>query len=289
MKSFYYYLKGKEQQESTVQEHIKNIERFMQWAKETGCSEIDRMSYTELLEYVQHMKEKKMSVPTINIRLNSIRQYYDHLKEEGVIEKNPARRLHIKGAIRKIVINPLTYAELEKLYQDYCAHLDNLPVVKKVQLRSRIKNKVLLSLMIWQGLHSGELEKIRSEHVQLSRGIITAIATTRSNGRELSLMPSQIIPMNDYLKNLPSHQEKLFVGNLHQQIHSLMEEVKGINPVVKNAGHIRASVILHWMKVYDKRQVQYMIGHRHISSTENYEVQQLDTLSDQLQRYHPFN
>ncbi len=289
MKSFYYYLKSKEQKESTIQQHIYNVEQFIKWAKESGRDGIEQMNYTELLEYVQHEKEKKVQVQTINLRLNSIRQYYDHLKEENRIEKNPARRLHIKGAIKKIITNPLSYAELEKLYHDYCNYLEKQPVIKKTQLQSRPKNKLLLSLMIWQGLHSGELGKLRIESIQLSKGILDVPGTARSNGRKLSLTPSQIIPLHDYIKNLPSYQEKLFIGNLHNHVTLLVNEITGINPQIQNAAHIRASVVMHWIKIYDKRKVQHMLGHKHISSTERYECQELDTLTDQLNRFHPFS
>ncbi|HET6244522.1 MAG TPA: hypothetical protein VFF35_08400 [Bacteroidia bacterium] len=41
--------------------------------------------------------------------------------------------------------------------------------------------------------------------------------------------------------------------------------------------------------MYDKRQVQYMAGHKWISSTENYEVQELTGLTDLLTKHHPFS
>ena len=69
----------------------------------------------------------------------------------------------------------------------------------------------------------------------------------------------------------------------HNTISLLTDELKGINPQIKNARHIRASVILHWFRQYNKRQVQYMAGHKYINSTEIYEVQELETLTSNLQ------
>lgn len=288
MKKFYQYLKDKGQNERTATEHVKNIERFYKWSEQSGRTSIDGMTYTELLEYVQYLKEKNVQAQTINIRLNGIRHYYEFLKTEGVCDTNPAKRLHIKGAIKRVVVNPLTYSELEKLYHDYAAYADKKNVFSHVHRRSIEKNKVMLSLMIWQGLHSGELKKLRVEHIKLTRGVLDTPGAARSNGRTLSLVPVQMLLLNNYLHSLPKEQQTLFVGDVSQQVFCLMKELTGINPQVKNVAHIRASVVLHWMKVYDKRQVQYMAGHKHISSTEKYELQQLDTLTDQLQRYHPF-
>lgn len=288
MEKFYQYLKDKDLNGNTATEHTRNIKRFYTWAEQSGRTGIEQMTYTELLEYVQHLKEKNLQPQTINIRLNSIRQYYEFLKSEGICEVNPAKRLFIKGAIKRVIVNPLTYPELEKLYHDYAAYADKKNVYSNVHRRAIEKNKVMLSFMIWQGLHSGELKKLRVEHIQITRGIIDVPSGARSNGRQLTLSPAQIITMNNYLQNLPNEQQTVFAGNVNNQVNELVNELEGLNPVIKNAGHIRASVVLHWMKVYDKRQVQYMIGHKHIGSTEKYELQQLDTLTDQLKRYHPF-
>jgi site-specific recombinase XerD len=283
------YLVSKELRQSTVSEHIYGARRFIQWATQSGRSGIEYMTYTELLEYVQHLKERQVQPQSINIQLNNIRQYYEFLKSEGICETNPAKRLHIKGTIKKVVVNPLSYSELEKLYHDYAAYADAKPTYNRLHRASILRGKVLLSLMIWQGMHSGELQKLRSEHIQLSKGVLDIPGAARSNGRTLPLAPAQILLLHGYLQTIESAQQKLFDGkNVNNNLQLLIKEIRGVNPVVKNAGHIRASVILHWMKIYDKRKVQHMIGHKRIGSTEKYEVQQLDTLTDQLQRFHPF-
>ncbi len=59
------------------------------------------------------------------------------------------------------------------------------------------------------------------------------------------------------------------------------------HPEVKNAMQIRSSVITHWLKHYNLRQVQYMAGHKYVSSTERYQMNNLDKLQGQLEKYHP--
>jgi len=223
----------------------------------------------------------------MNIRINSIRKYFEHLIEEGQIENNPVRRLRIKGAIQKIIVSPLTYTELESLYQEYVKPKDRYREEKHKLAHQR--DGIILGLMIWQGIHSGELRKIETGHVNLDEGIIYIPSTRRSNGRELKLDSRQIVALHGYLTQASFKGEKLFDIHPANTVQSLVGSLKGINPIIKNAGHIRASVILHWIKMYNKRQVQYMIGHKHISSTEKYEVQELETLTDQLMKHHPFS
>lgn len=50
---------------------------------------------------------------------------------------------------------------------------------------------------------------------------------------------------------------------------------------------IRSNVITHWLKSYNLRQVQYMAGHKHVSSTEHYQLNNLDNLQSKLEKYHP--
>ena len=38
----------------------------------------------------------------------------------------------------------------------------------------------------------------------------------------------------------------------------------------------------------NKRQMQYMAGHKYNNSNESYKVQELETLTDQLTKHHPF-
>lgn len=86
--------------------------------------------------------------------------------------------------------------------------------------------------------------------------------------------------------------EKLFVSlgrgeKMSNTYASIMQKIREINPKIKTAKQIRASVIRHWLKHYPIRQVQYMIGHRYVSSTERYSTKKLDSLQEQLEKLMP--
>ena len=154
------------------------------------------------------------------------------------------------------------------------------------------RNVVILGLMVYQGVHSGELQKMEVGHISLGGGTIYIPSTTRSNSRTLQLSPVQMLPVHEYVEmvrpQLKPKGEELFPGNLHNVMYALVQELQGINPAITNALHIRGSVIINWLKQHNKRQVQYMAGHKYITSTEAYAVQDLDTLQDELSKHHPF-
>jgi site-specific recombinase XerD len=280
--------------QSTINGHLLNVGYFLKWIENNGLHEVENMQYTDLLNYVNYEQKQNKDVATINLRISSISKYFEFLKEENLITRNPARTLRIKGKAKAIIQNPLSYDELLNLYNGYKSIEKAVPnhIKEKSELAHQ-RNIIIVGLLIWQGLHSGELEKLEVNHVNLNEGIIYIPSTTRSNSRDLKLSSQQIITLHTYIHGgvrdkFKPQGEELFIGNLHNIINLLLEELKGINLQIKNAQHIRASVILYWLRQHNKRQVQYMAGHKYIHSTEAYEVQELETLTNQLTKHHPF-
>lgn len=293
MQSFKEYLEEKKYRPLTVNAHVMNVGYFTEWIKQSGLQEIENVSYNDLLNYVQYEQKKNIDVATINLRLGSISKYFDFLKtQDDTIIYNPARNLRIKGKAKTVVEQPLKYEELEGLYNAYKALQKQSLHQAKTDLAHQ-RNIVIVGLLVWQGLHSGELQKLEVEHINLQEGIIYIPSTARSNSRELRLTTPQIFSLHHYLhetrEKLSPKENEFFPGDLHNIISLLTEELKAINPKIKNALHIRSSVILHWLRQHSKRQVQYMCGHKHIDSTERYKVQEMETLINQLSKHHPFS
>jgi len=291
MNEFTTYLQGRNMKDSTIREHVANIRRFISWLTEEQHLDAGTIRYTDLLAYIQWEKGKGLDIATINLRLTSISHYFECLKKEGIVGKNPARTLRVKGTIKKVVENPLPYAELGILYQQYEQLRKTTIFQAKTDLLHQ-RNLVILGLLIWQGVHAGELHKMDTGNINLTAGTVYVPSTRRSNSRELPLSFMQMLPLNKYLEEirplLRSKGDKLIPGDVSNLLALMMLELQGINPAVRNALHIRASVILHWLTLHNKREVQYMAGHKYISSTEKYAAQEMGSLTDQLTKYHPF-
>jgi len=56
---------------------------------------------------------------------------------------------------------------------------------------------------------------------------------------------------------------------------------------LKDIRQIRTSIITNWLKIYNLRKVQYMAGHRYVSSTELYQLNNIEELQDDIMKYHP--
>jgi hypothetical protein len=56
---------------------------------------------------------------TISIRLGSITHYFNYLKKQGDVKGNPVKQIRIKGAVKRVIENPLSTDELQALYDHY--------------------------------------------------------------------------------------------------------------------------------------------------------------------------
>lgn len=286
--TFFTWLLHKGLAPRSCKDHQENLHRFEQWAKQEHYSGIDGLCYRELLGYAQHLKSQPLSIATVNIRLNSITKYYEYIKEQGIRDDNPARGLRIKRLGKRVIKDVLNMEQMEALYIKY---------TQKQKIRENNKaqhgrNCVVLGMMIWQGVHSGELKKMETKDVDLTAGTIHIPATSRSNSRTIQLQPRQIIAMHAYLngirEQLHPEENELIPGNTYSIINWLVRDLQRTQPGIKNSQHIRVSVIMHWIKQHKIRQVQYLCGHKHISSTERYREEDLENLQKQLNKYHPF-
>jgi integrase/recombinase XerD len=219
--------------------------------------------------------------------------------------KNPGTGLFIRDKQHTVPFNLLTPEELMAIYENY----------QVTDLRSQ-RNKVIIGFLIYQALTREELEKLELGHVKLTAGKIEIPGGRRSNGRTLKLESIQMLDLQEYLNktrpailkgqgiygigrkpdniNNEKAQAQLFVsmhgsGIIKNSFLHLLYGLKRLNPKLINAQQIRQSVITIWLKTKDLRTVQYMAGHRYVSSTERYQVNQLDDLRDALNQFHPLN
>ena len=81
--------------------------------------------------------------------------------------------------------------------------------------------------------------------------------------------------------------EALILGNIGNLLNLLIPNLRRINPSLLHIRQIRASVIVDWLQQYNLREVQYFAGHRHISSAEEYLIQDVGKLKKVLVDFHP--
>lgn len=305
MENFKAYLQKKGLSDGTIHVHYRYLRLFLDWLKKESLA-IEEATYNNILAFIKYCRSNGRSSRNINQVLSSVRYYYNYLSKSKEI-KNPAAGLFIKGARQRIPHGLLSIKALEELYSAYGTN----------SLRAQ-RNKVILGLFIYQAITTEELRKSEPGHFKLKEGKIYIPSGNRSNSRVLKLEPQQIMEIHEYLNvtrpkiisditegkiNIKPGRKpvNIDIGQINHQLfisingstkikNSLLHmfmDLKKLNPKVRNAMQIRISVITEWLKSKDLRRVQYMAGHRYVSSTERYKVDQLKDLQEALKKHHP--
>jgi integrase/recombinase XerD len=294
MKSFKDYLEEQNYSASTVTLHAKETQNFKKWCKRrsTTPTEID---YKTSLKFIKYLTQKGNSKKTINHRLRSVKIYFNYLIDQSYRADNPIEDTTIKGVKRNINYNLLDPEELEDLY--YSFETDNYQ--EEYHKYTLKRAKVIIGLVVYQGLNTTDLSHLKIEHLQLSKGKIYVPSTKRSNARTLELKPWQIMEFMEYANEvrptiqnkIGNHSEQLFNTNarFNAIVYHIFKKLKQYNQKAENTKQIRASVITNWLGQYNLRKVQYLAGHRYISSTERYLQDDLENLHEIVNNFHPIN
>jgi site-specific recombinase XerD len=286
--NFNHYLKKLGQSRSSIVSCEAAVKLFLEWMKKQSI-EPENGSYTDVLAYMKYCQKNGTTQRTIQNYVNMIRHYYDHLIGQKQIEINPASGIKIQGVKRKSLYHIFKPEELHVIYNSY----------QDESLKGK-RNKVMLGLLVYQGVKTEELVKLEIKGVKMKEGKIEIPGGLRSEARTLQLEPHQIMEFYDYVsstrKEIVSQSkqqtEKLFVSieggsSLDSCLHRLLFWVKRKNKLVVNAKQLRASVIVKWLKMYNLRQVQYRAGHRYISATEAYRQNEMEGLTEEVNKFHP--
>lgn len=300
--NFTAWLKKRNYANDTVRADTNYTVNYLAWLKQQQ-TKVTEATYNELLTYIDHSTTQGDSKTLLNRKLSAIRKYYDYLLYKGKATKNPATGLFIKNKQHTVPSNLLTIEELTAIYENY----------QVIDLRSQ-RNKVIIGLLVFQALTREELEKLEIKDIKLHAGKIEIQGGKHSNPRTLKLESSQMLDLQEYISitryeilkgkgmygtgrkpdniNQDKAQAQLFISMhgsdiIKNSFLHLIYSLRKLNPKLINAQQIRQSVITNWLKTKDLRTTQYMAGHRYVSSTERYQVNQLDDLQDALNQFHP--
>lgn len=256
--------------EQTAKNYLYTINNFLKLHPKAK-----RYKYQDLVSYMAGVREQYPNAQTCNRILSAIKRYYDYLVYTSQREENPCLTLTLKKTNNQSVQlqDLFTSKELEVLMhrENRYRHLD-------------LRNKVIISLLIYQGLTSDELIRLEVGNVDLDNGTVYIKGSSKLNRRNPNLRANQIQLFYNYLNQARplmmwrDKTDKLFLNKLGNPI-----SVDGINAMIEplaalypdrplNPRSIRMSVISNWLneKKLPLEMVQELAGHKWPSTTERY-------------------
>lgn len=292
--AFKEYLTIKGYSKSTMQGMVLASERFRLWAAHENIP-TENIAYADVMAYIQTLNKQGIKQKTQNTYVAAIKRYIDHLVELGIMPSNPTEHIKLQGTNQRNLYQVLNLEELERLYYQYPASHE-----REMQQLAAKQNKIIVGLLVWQGVRTEDLCRITITDLKLREGKIFIPGGRKTEQRTLELKSHQVIDMMDFIhetrkgimQRTNADTQQLFIGlagslSIYSVMKSITLQLKKQEPKVKNTKQIRASVITLWLKQYNLRKVQYMAGHRYVSSTEKFKINDLEGLQEEVNKFHP--
>lgn len=317
MGTFVDHLEGLGLSRDTIGLYRRYQMEFMVFLDREG-TDIDQVTGKDVAAYLRHLQRRELTAITRGIHLLVLRHFFTWRVSVGAREDNPAEHLKMRGKGRNKLHVILSVQELEALHAGYRIEEEGGEAMDSGKgCRTKVKwaalsklvrerNKAMLGLLVHQGLTTTEVERLALQDLRLREGLIDIGAGKFSNARTLELKAAQIMGLMEYVTGvrvrlLKYHrvgEQALFLaapragsgqarGNSLQVWKRLSEELRKQNTRFQDVQQVRASVITNWLGKHDLRHVQYMAGHRYISSTERYQVGQIADLQNDIDKFHP--
>lgn len=305
------YLRRLGHSPKTRKKEVREAAHFTAWLLKENIP-LREAGHNDIMAYISQCAKAGNSPRTLALKVNEIKHYYAFLcHEKEMTERsgaehgtqwqrmtegsnNPASNIKIKGTKRRLLYRTFTPEELEGIYRTY---RDTVP---EPNAPVSVRNLCIVELLVRQGLTGGEIGRLTVEDLRLREGKIHIPGGRRSNERTLSLDAGQTYTLSEYV-NGPRREILAHIGKQTQLlfpyagkgesfqnvITEICDHIRKTNPAFTNIKQIKASVISNLLKVHDIRKVQYMAGHRYVSSTERYKANNTEELAADIQRFHP--
>ena len=273
--------------DNTVIAYDRDMQRFLTWA---GRKRIEQLTIQQLAGYVEWLHEKELAPASIARHLVALKMFYRYLQLEGVVTENQAELL---GS--------------QKLWQRVPAVLSPQMITRFLSAPKKsdtyyLRDIALLELLYASGARASEISNLRMRDLLLSKGFIRCHG--KGNKERMAPLGQQaILAVEQYtvqlrpqlIKNLSKDPEWLLLSRSGKRLRreAIWELVK---KYVRRAGisdNVSPHTLRHSFATHllaggaDLRQVQEMLGHASIATTQIYTHVDRSKLQRVHRQYHP--
>lgn len=271
----------------TVRRYLCDINNYL---KAVNQQKAPKAGFLDIMGYIGSLRDKYSHPETIKGKIFSIKKYYSWLCDSGKRKDHPCKDLRLRDkSNRDIQLQDLFKPEELELLVDRHDQDEKL----------RIKNKVIISLLINQGLTRNDMVMLSLSDINLDEGTIFIKKSSITNQRTLHLKPKQIMLFDKYIHQIRPMLMKTQTDSFILSVHGHAENGEGISYVLETSKHlfpnrrlntktVRQSVIANLLRQgEDLRAVQVFAGHRYPGSTQKYKQSGIEELIAGIQKFHP--
>ena len=282
-----YLTEVKKASNNTLASYLRDIRQLGEYLDANTDVELDTSSEDDLAEYIEALRAKGKSVATVSRAIASLKNFYQFLLEEHVVEALPTGKLVPDKATQKLP-QILTSQEVDLLLdQPQCVDMKGY------------RDKAMLELLYATGIRVSELISLNITDVDLASAVIHC--QKKDKMRAIPLYPKAVMALSEYIEFIRPQmiatpdEQSLFV-NISGERMSRQGFWKIIKHYQQKAGiektitphTLRHSFAAHLLENgADLHSIQEMLGHADISSTQVYSQLVKKQLKDVYSKAHP--
>lgn len=178
IENYKHYLNLKRLSPNTVSSYIYDINSFRDYLNDNYNLDITKTRKAQILTYLVNLQKHGKSSSTISRTISALKNFFEFLKKEKLIEDNPATSIHSPKQIKKI---PSVLSEDE---------VNQLMKIADITTFKGSRDSAILELLYSSGIKVTELINIKISHINLNAGIINIEGSKE-----------RIVPLSQYAKN----------------------------------------------------------------------------------------
>lgn len=239
---------------------------------------VDRIAIRKYLSFL-HRRNKKSSIAR---KVSTLRSFYKYLVKERLVPSNPAKAVSTPK-VEKLLPTALTVDEAFRLME--------APAEKK-----GLRDRAILELLYSSGVRVGELVGVNVNQLEQDLGIVKVMG----KGRKERIVPvglKAIEALKAYLQERGdvSEEEPLFVNSrggrlTARSVGRLVKKYTKRSGIFRKVSphSLRHTFATHLLDAgADIREIQEMLGHASLSTTQRYTHLSLGKLMEVYDKAHP--
>ncbi|HMO93091.1 MAG TPA: site-specific tyrosine recombinase XerD [Pirellulaceae bacterium] len=273
--------------ENSIAAYTRDTHRFIEWV---AGRDLRSLEINDFSEYVAHLDALNLAPASIARHVVTLKMFYRYLQLESIVSNNPAELLGCQKLWQRLP-NVLSPEKVERFL--------NAP--RKIE-KFFLRDKALLEILYATGCRASEVSGLRIGDLELDKKYMRC--TGKGNKQRMTLLGDDAVHWIDqYLRkqrpelvrNLARDHEFVFVSRSGRPLRreAIWELVKKYALLSDISVSISPHTMRHSFATHllaggaDLRQVQEMLGHANISTTQIYTHVDQSRLKKVHQQFHP--
>lgn len=290
LKRYHAFLKlEKSLSENTIEAYQSDLNRFLDYLSDMGLK-YDSVSIDDFRHFLEELTNLGISVRSQARIISGIKSFYRFLQYEEILDEDPTELLEMP----KLVMHLPEVLSVEEI--------DNIIEAIDMSKKEGVRNRVIIEMLYGSGLRVSELIDVKISNIHFDEGYVCVIG----KGNKQRLVPISSI-CKEYIKEylheraswrlLDGFEDYLFINRSGKNISRVaifnivkqLVELAGIKKTI-SPHTFRHSFATHLLEGgANLRDIQQMLGHSSILTTEIYTHIDVEYLRDTIMKFHPKN